>query len=65
MAIEVNRLYLSKFCEMSTLERLRKLHEEKTESWKLRFEQLFLAHGAVAVDCHGDCGDWIPSPGLD
>jgi hypothetical protein len=50
---------------MSVFERLRKVHEEKTDSRKLRLESFFLGCGTVAVDCRGDCGDWIPGPGLD
>src|ERR1700752_2901327 len=48
-------------CEMWAFERLRKWHEEKPKSWKLRSEHLFLAHGAMAVDLPRDCIDWIPS----
>jgi hypothetical protein len=54
-----------KFPKMWAFERLRKWHEEKTDSRKVRMECFFLDSGTVALDLRGDCVDWIPSRSTD
>ena len=33
----------------------------KNSDWNISFWFV----GPMAVDCRGDCGDWIPGPGFD